>query len=36
MRVLEEEQDGKHKYYVLSIIGPAVEGVGALAPARFG
>jgi len=30
MRVLEEDQEGKHKYYVLSIIGPAKEGVGAL------
>lgn len=30
MRVLEEEQEGKHKYYVISIIGPAKEGVGAL------
>jgi len=30
MRVLEEDQDGKHKYYVLSIIGPAKEGVGSL------
>jgi outer membrane lipoprotein-sorting protein len=30
MRVLEEEQEGKHKYYVLSIIGPAKEGVGPL------
>jgi outer membrane lipoprotein-sorting protein len=30
MRVLEEEQEGKHKYYVLSIIGPAKEGVGFL------
>jgi outer membrane lipoprotein-sorting protein len=30
MRVLEEDQQGKHKYYVLSIIGPASEGVGAL------
>ena len=30
MRVLEEEQEGKHKYYVLSIIGPAKEGVGSL------
>ena len=29
-RVLEEEQEGKHKYYVLSIIGPAKEGVGSL------
>jgi len=30
MRVLEEDQEGKHKYYVLSIIRPAKEGVGAL------
>ena len=30
MRVLEEDQDGKHKYYVLSIVGPAKEGVGSL------
>ena len=30
MRVLEEEQEGKHKYYVISIIGPAKEGVGML------
>jgi outer membrane lipoprotein-sorting protein len=30
MRVLEEDQEGKHKYYVLSIIGPAKEGVGFL------
>jgi outer membrane lipoprotein-sorting protein len=30
MRVLEEDQEGKHKYYVLSIIGPAKEGVGSL------
>jgi outer membrane lipoprotein-sorting protein len=30
MRVLEEDQDGKHKYYVLSIIGPAKEGIGSL------
>jgi outer membrane lipoprotein-sorting protein len=30
MRVLEEDQEGKHKYYVLSIIGPAKEGVGSM------
>lgn len=30
MRVLEEDQEGKHKYYVLSIIGPPKEGVGAM------
>ena len=30
MRVLEEEQEGKHKYYVISTIGPAKEGVGML------
>jgi outer membrane lipoprotein-sorting protein len=29
-RVLDEEQEGKHKYYVLSLIGPPKEGVGAL------
>jgi outer membrane lipoprotein-sorting protein len=29
-RVLDEEQEGKHKYYVLSLIGPAKDGVGAL------
>ena len=30
MRVLEEDQEGKHKYYVLSTIGPAKDGVGAV------
>jgi outer membrane lipoprotein-sorting protein len=30
VRVLEEDQEGKHKYYVLSIIGPAKQGVGRL------
>jgi len=29
-RILEEDQEGKHKYYVLSIVGPAKEGVGSL------
>ena len=29
-RVLEEDQEGKRKYYVVSIIGPAREGVGLL------
>lgn len=30
VQVLEEEQEGKHKYYVLSIVGPAEKGVAAL------
>lgn len=29
-KVLEEDQEGKHKYYVLSIIGPPKQGIGAM------